>query len=76
MKTLIEFAEEQVKDVKYIFEDTLTICIITTTNNFKVTGESFACDASRYDQIIGMEVARKKAFDKLVEICSFNFKKA
>lgn len=75
MTTLIEYTEQQIKDVKYFYDDSLTICVITTTNDFKVIGSSYTAYMSKYDRIKGMEFAYKHAFDKLIEICAFYFKK-
>lgn len=71
---IIDHANEQIVDAKYIFEDTLTLCILTTLNGFKVVGESNVIDPSRYDKIKGMEISRQKAFNKFVDILAYSFK--
>lgn len=71
---IIEHANEQISDTKYIFENTLTLCILTTVNGFKVVGESNVIDPKKYDKLKGMETSRMKAFNKLVDILAYSFK--
>lgn len=67
MINLYETALDQIKDVKYFYDEMLTICVITTLSGFKVIGTSSTIDPEKYSQITGMETARKKATDSLVE---------
>lgn len=74
MVDLVTHTESQIVDTRYFYDGTLTICVITTVNGFKVVGKSDVVDASRYDRILGMKYSQKDAFDKLVEILSYQFK--
>ena len=62
-----EFVLSQIKDVKYFYDGTLTICVITTLSDFKIVESSNLVDPKRYDQIKGMEIARQKATSKFVQ---------
>lgn len=71
---LIEFSESQIKDVKYFYDELLTICVITTISNHKCIGKSCAFDPDKYDKMLGQQYAYKDAFDNLVESCSFHIR--
>lgn len=73
MSRLIEYAENQIIDTKYIYDDLLTICIITTSNGYKVIGESNVVNHMLFDKVKGMEISYQKAFNKLVEVCAFSY---
>ncbi len=45
--------------------NTLTICVITVDNGFKVTGESACAKPENYDVSIGEKVSYDNAFNKL-----------
>lgn len=70
----VDFALSQIKDVKYMYDDMLTICIITTLSDFKFVGTSSCFYREKYNQIIGMETAREKATQKLIEAVAFHAK--
>lgn len=72
--TLVEYSESNIKDVKYIYDGTLTIAILTTLNDFKFVGQSHVVDINKYDQATGMKYAYQDAFKKLVEVCAYNLK--
>jgi hypothetical protein len=55
----------KIKDVKYIHEDLLTICIITMQNGFMVNGQSAPASPDNYDQEVGMTYAYENAFKQL-----------
>ncbi len=44
---------------------TLTLCVLTLTNGFTVTGESAAVSMENFDKEIGRKVARENARDKI-----------
>ena len=69
-----EFVLSQIKDVRYFYDDSLTICVITTLSGFKVTGESHCFNMERYDRVVGMESARAKATDKLFSHIAYYLK--
>ena len=69
-----DFVLSQIKDVRYFYDNTLTICVITTLSNFKIIGSSYVFDEKKYNQIKGMEVARQKATSQLFEHVAFYLK--
>ena len=69
-----DFVLNQIKDVQYFFDGTLTICVITTLSNFKIVESSNVFDELKYDQVKGMEAAREKATAKLFEHCAYYLK--
>lgn len=69
-----DFILSQIKDVKYFYDGTLTICVITTLSDFKLIGSSNVADPLRYDRIKGMEIAREKATIELGDYCVFYLK--
>lgn len=69
-----DFVLSQIKDVRYFYDDTLTICVITTLSNFKIIGSSYVFDEKKYDQIKGMEAARQKATSQLFEHVAYYLK--
>ena len=44
---------------------TLTLCVLTLTNGFTVTGESAAVSMANFDKEIGRKVAKENARDKI-----------
>lgn len=44
---------------------TLTVCLLTLKNGFHVTGESAAASPENFNQVIGQEIARRNARDKI-----------
>lgn len=69
-----EFVLSQIKDVRYFYDGTLTICVLTTLSNFKIVESSNVFDEKKYDQVRGMEAARQKATAKLFEHCAYYLK--
>lgn len=69
-----DFVLSQIKDVRYFYDGTLTICVITTLSNFKIIGSSYVFDEKKYDQIKGMEAARQKATSQLFEHVAYYLK--
>ena len=62
IKSLIINAEYQ------RFGDTLTVCVLTLQNGFKVTGESACINADNFDEAIGKQVAYDDAVEKIWEL--------
>ncbi|KQO88864.1 hypothetical protein ASF36_23850 [Methylobacterium sp. Leaf90] len=44
---------------------TLTVCALTLRNGFTVTGESASASIENFDEVIGREIARKNAREKI-----------
>lgn len=50
----------------HVFEGTtLTVCMLTLTNGFNVTGESAAASPSNFDPEIGRKIAKDNARNKI-----------
>lgn len=62
-----EFLKSRVKRAEYHrFPDTtLTICVLTLANGFKVTGESACVDPANFNVELGERIAYDNAFEKL-----------
>lgn len=68
---LKKLTPDELKDLiaedRYLYDGTLTICILELKNGFKVIGHS-ACLADKdYDRKLGEKIAYDSAFDKLWE---------
>lgn len=76
MKTndILQYADEQIADVKYFYDETLTICVMTMVNGFKVVGESNVIDSTKYDKLKGMQISRQKAYNKFIDILAYSLK--
>jgi|GWRWMinimDraft_5_1066013.scaffolds.fasta_scaffold01624_3 hypothetical protein len=57
--------EAQIKEELFLQPQgtTLTICVLTLTNGFTVTGESACADPANFDVDIGKKIARDDAFN-------------
>lgn len=66
--------EATIKSVKYIVEDTLTICVITLQNGYRVTGESACADPANFNQAKGEELARKAACEKIWPLLGYTLR--
>lgn len=53
---------------KYFVDDTLTICVLTLRNGFKVIGQSACVDARNFDEAIGQTYARKNAVQQIWQL--------
>lgn len=69
-----EFVMSQIKDTKFLYDGTLTICILTTLSNFKIVATSNVVNEENYSKDRGREIAYKKAIDQLTDYCSFYIK--
>lgn len=57
--------EAAIKSQTFMVDGTLTICVLTLQNGFKVTGESACADPANFNQAKGEELARKAACEKI-----------
>lgn len=57
--------EAAIKLENYLVDGTLTICVLTLQNGFKVTGESACADPANFNAAKGAELARKAACEKI-----------
>lgn len=69
-----EFVMSQIKDTKYFYDGTLTICVITTLSNFKIVEISNVVDETKYSKEKGRLTAYEKAISKLFDYCAFYVK--
>lgn len=51
-----------------VFSGRLTVCVLTLTNGFLVTGESSCVDAANFDADLGRKIARHNARNKIWEL--------
>lgn len=55
-----------VKEDYYVFpETTMTVCLLTLTNGYHVTGESAAVSLENFDKEVGEKIARENARNKI-----------
>jgi len=61
--------EDSIKDristVRYFYDGTLTVAVLTMVNGFKVVGKSAAASPENYDKDIGETYAFKDAFNQV-----------
>lgn len=57
--------ESVISAVDYYFHGTLTVCVLTLVNGFKVTGESACAHPDNYDQVVGAKIALDNAREKI-----------
>lgn len=69
-----DFVMSQIKDTKYFYDGTLTICVITTLSDFKIVETSSVVDETKYSKDKGRLVAYEKAISKLFDYCAFYVK--
>lgn len=60
--------EGLIKEDRYYFDGTLTICILETHTGFKVVGHTAPIDPKNFDVETGKEYAYQNAFDQLWEL--------
>lgn len=60
-----EFALSQIKDTKWFYDDLLTICVITTLNDFKIVDQACAISKDEYEKTTGRQLSYNKALNKL-----------
>lgn len=66
-----ELISSRIKHVETLVSGTMTICILTLDNGFKVTGESACVNAENYDYGVGQRLAYDNAFQKLWPLFGF-----
>lgn len=54
-----------VSKVDYVVSGTLTVCVITLPNDYKLVGESACVDPANFDEEIGRSIAYRNASQKL-----------
>lgn len=72
-KLTLEDIEAQVDREEYhVFDDKLTVCVMTAKNGFKITGEASCVFLEDFNQEIGRKVSRGKAIAKLWEFEAYS----
>lgn len=56
---------------RYFLDDTLTICVLTLSNGYKVTGESAAADPANFNEDLGRKIAKDKATAEIWPLAGF-----
>lgn len=64
-KVTEEHIKLRIVDELYSVDGTLTVCILTMANGFKVIGTSACVDPANFNAELGRELAYKDAFNKL-----------
>ena len=64
-KITLADCKDQITKETYFVEDTLTICVLTLKNGFKVTGECAAVSVENFDQAIGEALSKQRAVEKI-----------
>lgn len=67
-KLSIEDIKAVVVNTQYIVTGTLTLCVLTLQNGFKVVGQSACLDVANFDSQIGEQVAHQNALNKIWEL--------
>lgn len=69
-----EHLESLVANKKFFLDDTLTICVITLKNNFKIVGTSSVLSDENFNKEIGEKIAYENAFEKIWELEGYRLK--
>lgn len=67
-KLTIEDIKSVVVSAEYIQNGTLTICILTLKNGFKVTGQSACVNHETFNDEIGQKIAYESALSAIWEL--------
>ena len=70
-RVTLEQIQSLVASERYFVDDTLTICVLTLKNGFKVTGESAAADPSNFNEELSKKIAREKAVAAIWPLAGF-----
>lgn len=64
-RVTLEHIQSRVKDLAYYRHGTLTICILTVDNGFKVVGQSAAASPENFNEELGRKFAKEDAMRHL-----------
>ena len=68
-KLTLDYIKSLIINAEYQrFGDTLTVCVLTLQNGFKVTGESACINKADFNADIGQQVAYNNAVDKIWQL--------
>lgn len=65
---------DAIKHAEYFRSDTLTVCVLTLWNGFKVIGESACADPANFDEQLGKEIAFEKAKNQIWALEGYRLK--
>jgi len=66
LRVTLDDVEGKVDREQYhVFDDVLTVCVLTTKTGFTVTGESACASPENFNQELGKKFAREQAIRKL-----------
>lgn len=63
-----------IKEEEFIVHGTLTICVLTLNNGFKVIGESACASPENFDAAVGQRVSRDKAKEKIWPLLGYQLR--
>ncbi len=63
-----DMVNNKIKEVKYLYDGTTTICIVELYNGWKEIGTSAVVDPANYNQKLGEELALARAYDQLFKM--------
>jgi hypothetical protein len=66
--------EALIDDEQYVVQGTMTICTLELASGFKLVGTSACLNDDDFNDTIGRQVARQKAFDRLWELEGYHRK--
>ena len=67
-----EDIDELIADVKYhVIDDKVTVCIMTLTSGFTVTGESAVVSVDNFDPALGRKISNKNARAKIWPLAAY-----
>lgn len=73
--TPVMLEQEIISEAYHVFPGTtLTICLLTLTNGFSVTGESACAVVENFDVELGQKIARENAKQKLWPLLGFRLR--
>ena len=58
----------KIKNTDYVYDELLTICILTLENGYKVTGMSACVSKANYDRGRGEQIAYKEALEEIWQL--------
>ncbi len=73
-RVTLKMVQESIADQEYILRGTLTICILTLHNGFRVVGTSAAASPENFDESIGRTLAHEKAQDQIWPLLGYALK--
>jgi hypothetical protein len=70
-RVTVEQIKSLVSSERFFVDETLTICVLTLKNGFKVTGERAAADPDNFNEELGRKIAKDKALAEIRPLAGF-----